>query len=150
MCWQTEKKESLVKDLVRFCNVPCSRSAHGAICCLYELGSGQGKPCGGLLCRFCILPTVVVPGWVLPEALYPPQGENGAYKDFTEGSGGVGPHLAKDRIPLHGGSKKKVEFMQDYQHLIIWRLRSSFRWEELAGQAGLNPQSSVPAVWCPQ
>lgn len=76
------------------------------ICCPYELGSGQGKPCCRLGCRSCLLPTVVVPGWVLPEALYPLRGKmgltNAAYKDFSEGCKVlVGLDLALLKIRAH-------------------------------------------------
>lgn len=140
-------KKPLVKDLVRFCNVPCSRSAHIAICCFYELGSGQGKPCCGLLCRSCILPTVVVPGWVLPEALYPLRGKMGLinrdHKDFAGGCKVlVELHLTLLKIRAHSmvGVRKRMNSQSYYQHLAIWRLRIH------SGERNLQ----VRQVWTPR
>lgn len=110
--------------------MPCSRSAHIAICCFYELGSSRGKPCCGLLCRSCILPTVVVPGWVLPEALYPLRDKmgltNGDYKDFAGGCKVLAEldlTLLKIRARSVVRIRKKMNSHSYYQHLAIWRLR---------------------------
>lgn len=57
-----KKPHCLVKDLVAFCNVPSSHSAHVAVCLSLHLGNGQGNPCCGLLRRFRLLPSSVCCG----------------------------------------------------------------------------------------
>lgn len=83
-----KKSHCLVKDLVAFCNMPPSRSAHVALCLSLQLENDQGNPCCGLLRRFCLLPSSVCCGAGLgtTRTLFPlsTRGEMGHNKDFTE------------------------------------------------------------------